>query len=548
MAAPDANAVSPRLPISGWCLGVLLLVFTPACHRSPATLSDVTQTAGTDADSDEICTIEQAVCTHDTTVPDVSISVSIDASALDAQRPSDDVPDTAEAVIVIDATVDLGTVNREIFGTNFEYIGADVPEIESIVAGTPLIRFPGGDDVSQFLWSDPDPGRCDAPQWTWPRVADLAARHDIALFLETNLVRDTPQGVTAWILDAVQRGLRVSWIGIGNEVWGDWDAGYRTAARYVQDVRSHAQAIRAQFPQARIVAEIGLLRYDSFNRQVIRETADVIDAVDYHYYPNKQSQPDPMDVAAGADGIAPLTERLRTLIRDVAPDRADHIGIILGEWDGAADGARYPPVEPNRAFAVWSMADALFYGAAIGEMLHARIAAAAWYEFQGYRFGGVPGRACLPADYRIRRPKELAVRLWREHFGERLLSTRMVRMPTFVSAAPTQFDGFAGEAPLVRVYASLAEDRSSLKLIAVNRSADREVSVRFDLQGFEPEGHARAWQIAGDSIMASNENIGGPVDAVRIESFAIDHVSRSWVFHSPAHSVTALEIAARTEM
>src|SRR5205814_1166684 len=128
---------------------------------------------------------------------------------------------------------------------DLEYIGADVPAVEDVAAETTIARFPGGDDVSGFVWDLPTTGSCAQPRWTWDAMADLAARSHMGLMLETNILRQTPDGIVAWVQDARRRGLRVPFVGIGNEVWGSWDAGYRSAAQYALDVRAAATALRA---------------------------------------------------------------------------------------------------------------------------------------------------------------------------------------------------------------------------------------------------------------------------------------------------------------
>lgn len=72
--------------------------------------------------------------------------------------------------------------------------------------------------------------------------------------------------------DATRRGIRVAWVGIGNEPWGDWDAGYRTAARYAADVIAHAAAIRARTPGTRIVLAIGTANEEAWSREAIHHT------------------------------------------------------------------------------------------------------------------------------------------------------------------------------------------------------------------------------------------------------------------------------------
>ena len=47
----------------------------------------------------------------------------------------------------------------------------------------------------------------------------------------------------------------MAWVDIGNEVWGDWDADYRPAATYANDLHAYATAIHARAPGVHIAGE-----------------------------------------------------------------------------------------------------------------------------------------------------------------------------------------------------------------------------------------------------------------------------------------------------
>lgn len=455
---------------------------------------------------------------------------------------------TAQPRLEIDAAADRGAVSRDVYGGDLEFINSNVPEVAALAAELPLLRFPGGDADAVFRWDQSLPPRCTRPGFDWNAAATVASRGRSGLFLETNIVRSTPANAAAWVQDATRRGLRVAWVGIGNEVWGDWDAGYRSASRYASDVIAHATAIRALVPGTRIVLSIGTAREDAWNREAIRRTAAVIDAVDYHYYPNHHAWTDmrPEEVVAGAEGIAPLLARLRAMIRAEAGARASAIQVVLGEWDGAADAPRVLKMDQlvtPRAYAMWSMADALFYGAALGEMLTGGVAAAMFYEVQGFRFGAIPGDWCVDQDTTIRRPKALVHQLWREHFGDRLVAVTASGVPSYRVSGPTNWDGFAGDVPYVRAYASLADSGRSLRVIVTHRGGASNVpSIAINLRGFAPESTASVWEVGGGGVMDTNENVRGPIDVVRIRARSMAVGGATFTLPLAPYSVTAIEL------
>lgn len=455
---------------------------------------------------------------------------------------------TAQPRLEIDTAADRGAVSRDVYGGDLEFINSNVPEVAALAAELPLLRFPGGDADATFRWDQSLPPRCTRQGFDWNAAATVAARGRSGLFLETNILRSTPANAAAWVQDATRRGLRVAWVGIGNEVWGDWDAGYRSASRYASDVIAHATAIRALVPGTRIVLSIGTAREDAWNREAIRRTAAVIDAVDYHYYPNHHAWTDmrPEQVVAGAEGIAPLLTRLRAMIRAEAGARASAIQVVLGEWDGAADAPRVMKMDQlvtPRAYAMWSMADALFYGAALGEMLTGGVAAAMFYEVQGFRFGAIPGDWCVDQDTSIRRPKALVHQLWREHFGDRLVAVTAAGVPSYRVSGPTNWDGFAGDVPYVRAYASLADSGRSLRMIVTNRGgASNVASIAITLLGFAPESTASVWEVGGGGVMDTNENVRGPIDVVRIRARSVAVSGAAFTLPLAPYSVTAIEL------
>ncbi|MBP6830628.1 MAG: hypothetical protein KA978_07570 [Deltaproteobacteria bacterium] len=455
---------------------------------------------------------------------------------------------TAQPRLEIDTAADRGAVSRDVYGGDLEFINSNVPEVAALAAELPLLRFPGGDADATFRWDQSLPPRCTRQGFDWNAAATVASRGRSGLFLETNILRSTPANAAAWVQDATRRGLRVAWVGIGNEVWGDWDAGYRSASRYASDVIAHATAIRALVPGTRIVLSIGTAREDAWNREAIRRTAAVIDAVDYHYYPNHHAWTDmrPEQVVAGAEGIAPLLARLRAMIRAEAGARASAIQVVLGEWDGAADAPRVMKMDQlvtPRAYAMWSMADALFYGAALGEMHTGGVAAAMFYEVQGFRFGAIPGDWCVDQDTSIRRPKALVHQLWREHFGDRLVAVTAAGVPSYRVSGPTNWDGFAGDVPYVRAYASLADSGRSLRMIVTNRGgASNVASIAITLRSFAPESTASVWEVGGGGVMDTNENVRGPIDVVRIRARSMAVAGAAFTLPLAPYSVMAIEL------
>lgn len=447
----------------------------------------------------------------------------------------------ATARIVIDATQDRGAVRRDLYGVNLEPTSQNISTVRALAAQYPLIRFPGGDGSADFLWRDEFRGPC-RDRWTWTEVASFAAQHDIGLVLEANLIRSTPDDTADWIAEARARGLRVAWVNVGNEPWGDFDDDHRSAWRYARDLRAYAEAIRARAPGTRLAASFGTANEDWWNREVVRRAGDVIDAVDVHWYPNHREhrRSIPSEIMAEPESIPRLMARVRGILREEVPARASQIEVVIGEYDCAGDVPVPGPV-PGVAYAQWGLANAVCFGGLLGELATAGVGTALYYSVQGPRNGALPGQECQQGAVGVLRPKALAQQLYREHFGDRLVAVTARNIPSYRSDGPLWWDGFAGTAPYVRAYASLADGGRSLRVIVLSRHETDAIPVTLDLRGFAPGPKFRVWELGGDSVRATNENVGGPPDAVRIVHSTRNTPGPTMVYRVPPHSVTALE-------
>ena len=172
--------------------------------------------------------------------------------------------------------------------------------------GLPIVRWPGGNFASAYHWEDGIGPRSQRPRrlelawhgeesnrfgtdeflaWcaavgTEPYLVNSCRNIDEAVhWLEyTNSTADTayarmrprnkPYGVRYW--------------GIGNEVYGDWQVGHRSAERYAEDAREHATFLRAADPSIRLIG-VGNER-EEWLRPLLRRAGRLLDYVSLHLY------------------------------------------------------------------------------------------------------------------------------------------------------------------------------------------------------------------------------------------------------------------------
>jgi alpha-N-arabinofuranosidase len=282
----------------------------------------------------------------------------------------------------IDVRLDrpVGTVDRRIFGSFTEHLGrciygglldegsglSDGAGFRKDVLaatrdlGVSTVRWPGGNFVSGYHWTDgigPVAGRPRRPELAWQAEEpnrfgtdeflawSAAAGAEPVLCL--NMGTGTLDEALAWVeycngtgdtyWAGRRRGnghaepYRVRYWGLGNEMYGDWQIGQRTAADYVTHARQWAKALKRLDPDIRLVS-CGQTGVDEWDRIVIDGLAPFVDLHSIHLYtgaPDYWSNVLAPHFAERALSVsAALIDRARYL------QRIGHeIGVAYDEWN-----------------------------------------------------------------------------------------------------------------------------------------------------------------------------------------------------------------------
>jgi alpha-N-arabinofuranosidase len=231
----------------------------------------------------------------------------------------------------------LGTIDPKLFGGFVEHLGrciygglyeegsplADERGFRNDVLGLlrelrlGVLRWPGGNFVSNYHWTDgigPKDARPRRPELAWggeePNTfgtdeflaycAELGPQPDsVAPYICLNMGTGTLAEALAWVeycnsardtawasrrrSNGRDEPYRVSYWGLGNEMYGQWQVGMMTAEEYVREAGRWARAIRMLDPGARLIAcgETGLTEWD---RVVIDGLAGLVDYHSIHIY------------------------------------------------------------------------------------------------------------------------------------------------------------------------------------------------------------------------------------------------------------------------
>jgi alpha-N-arabinofuranosidase len=234
--------------------------------------------------------------------------------------------------IAIDPARPVGRLDRKVFGGFVEHLGrciygglyeegsplSDDRGFRKDVLGLlrelrpGVLRWPGGNFVSNYHWADgigPRDGRPRRPELAWggeesnrfgtdeylAYCAELGTEPYICLNMGTGTLADAlawveycnSAGNTAWAERRRSNGRgepwRVTYWGLGNEMYGDWQVGAFTAEEYVREATRWARAIRMLDPRAKLVS-CGMNGWNEWDRVVIDGMASLVDYHSLHIY------------------------------------------------------------------------------------------------------------------------------------------------------------------------------------------------------------------------------------------------------------------------
>lgn len=397
-----------------------------------------------------------------------------------------------------------------------------------------VVRWPGGCFVSSYHWLDgvgPERRRHYDKAW---RVSDpnTFGTHEFVAWCRaigaepyvcTNAGTGTAEEMSDWVeycnlpeggrwsalraANGSPEPLRVPYWSIGNENYGDWEMGAKTAAEWAVLVRESAKMIR------RVDESVVLLtaaRADlEWTLPLLEAAGPYLDLVSLHGYWDTLNRVDaPADyLTAVGRSLGPQHDIARTVAILEATGLRDRVKIAFDEWnlrgwhhpDGtsAAAIAARDRNDDNRTY---TMADALFSASFLNSCLRAgdmvRMANIA---------PSVNARGPLYVHPHglVRRSTFHVLSLYATALGPQVLDVAATSRPLEGGDVPEV------DVPVVDVLATLGEARDEVQLVLLNRDPARPVSCRVSLGGHVLEGDHPATVLTGAGPDAYND-VGRP--------------------------------------
>lgn len=431
----------------------------------------------------------------------------------------------------------------------------------------PVLRWPGGNFVSSYNWEDgvgpkdQRPARFDT---AWYAVEsnrfgtnefiEYCRRIKTEPYICVNLGTGTIQDAANWVEycnstgDTHYANLRrkhgyaepygVPYWGLGNEIYGMWQAGHKTAEDYAKVALEAAKVMKWVDPSIKLIA-CGA-GDPEWNRVVLDLLAPIVDYISVHIYVGGDDYYELLGSVKRAERLLRLSDsiievamlkRERTPRGFGVPLPTKRIEIAFDEWNvwyRRRDGRERDVA--NKLEEPYNLRDALW----TASMLHLF---ARWGDKVTMANMAQMVNVIAPIFTNKKglflQPNFFPMELYRAEAGNKVVHT-WTEGPSYTSKS-------YGEVDYLDICAT-RNDRGRLSIGVVNRHKDRALGADFEIAGLKPGRAGKVFTINGPSPDAMN-SFEKP-DVVGLARGEHSGFGPRFSFEFPAHSITMLQVSA----
>lgn len=443
-------------------------------------------------------------------------------------------------------------------------------------ANVPMLRYPGGNFVSNYHWEDgigPVEKRPKRFDYAWLAEDDnrmgtvefikLCRKVGAEPYLCVNMGSGTAEEAMHWVEFCNGRGdtcyakLRkslgyeepfgVKYWGLGNEMYGDWQFGAMSADEYAKKALDFAKAMKWMDPEIELVA-CGYDLGSDWNYETARVLKPLIRHLAIHHYSIGYgifTDEDYEQCMYIPDYITKLTNAARASVVAGTNDALSGIKIAWDEWNTHAWDLEKEDGDEN-----YTLRNALLTAG----ILHSFIRSSDIVEIAGYSpFVNVCGAVSVKKDGVLKRPQyyvfELLSRVFAEcgEYVETRLECDTHSLPEVIdySNRPAEAKFALNAKTSVRYVetgyldcvASMNQEKSRLAISMINKSVDRDYTVDVSLYGSSAAWKkAAGYELYHPDFDAAN-TVGSPGNVVIRE---VRPVSEDGKIFLKRHSLTVV--------
>ena len=431
--------------------------------------------------------------------------------------------------------------------------------------GPTHLRWPGGNFASSYHWQDGVGDRDLRPPYFDPAFElwepNLVGTDEFVAFcrlvdaeptLTVNMGDGTAKEAAAWVdycngtpgseygAQRANNGHRepygiTTWY-VGNEQFGNWQAGHCDPETYAHRYLEYARAMRAVDPDLTLIA-VGVPSdsYGHWNERLLEIAGPAVDLLSFHHYSISTYLMEPPPPSA--DQILPklaagheVEKVLDATLAVTAKFSKPPVPIAFDEWNTETRG------KPPLWIEDYNICDALY----AASVLHACLRRCDRVKLSAiYNLVNAMGSYGVSPTTVWKTPTTLVLELLSQHRG-RLSLRCSVDSPTFAVQEMHALPAF-DDVPFFDAAATCNPESGRVFLSITNRSTDQR--GRVSIEGVRPAATATMHLVAGDHPLA--ENSAERPDAVRIVTR--DVPMNSPVVELPPLSFVMLEITLAGE-
>jgi len=324
---------------------------------------------------------------------------------------------------------------------------------------------------------------------------------------------------------------RVKYWGIGNEIYGEWQVGHRSAKEYAKVLSEYARFMKVVDPTIKIIA-VGA-DDPEWDLEAIKTAGKYIDYISNHQYLGSD---DYYDTVASVYWIEKRLKILRSVIQIAQPliKEEERVKIALDEWNVWYRGRSENDFEEN-----YALKDGLF-AAGVFITLHKLCRSVTMANLA--QLVNVLGAIHTDKQNLYLTPIYRAFELFANHTGE-------IALDVFVNSETYDIEAKAllgkrkfklSNVPYLDASATLSRSKNKLYIAAVNYHLEKDIECPISIEGFSPKKEGKVYELNGPDVMAMND-FNNP-EKIRIVDKAIKNISSRFSYVFPAHSATVIEL------
>ncbi len=315
----------------------------------------------------------------------------------------------------------------------------------------------------------------------------------------------------------------VKYWGLGNEMYGPWQAGRKTAKEYAELALETAKMMRWVDPDIKLIACGG--NYPDWDREVLQQVVDIVDYISLHRYGGSNDIAREMDVATQLERQIHVLDSVITEVM-TRTRRKDRVKIAVDEWNiwfRTTDTGD----QPKKLEEIYDLQDALWVASALN-VFHRQCRSVTLANMA--QLVNVIAPIMTSPTGLVLQTTYYPLKLYTEHAGDIALDA-LVRSDSFPEFPDT---------PYLDVSATTDEGNRKLAIAIVNRHPTSDIPVEIIVEGLAMPARADLFVVNGPKLDATN-TFASP-NNVGIEHRQASGLGPKFSQMCSAHSVTMIAI------